>query len=87
MRSRRGRIGEAEGAVIAAQSEMPVSDECKDTVFVLAMSFKDVKRDMRIFGLVMIVTSFESEDAAVDIANESRYGLTRGFLLGMRRGV
>lgn len=75
------RIGKEEGAEIVAQAPLPKDPACKDGFFVPPTLFKGVTRDMRIaqeemFGPIVTVTSFETEDEAVAIANESAYGLT-----------
>ena len=75
------RLGQEEGAEIVAQAPLPKDPACKDGFFVPPTLFKGVERDMRIakeemFGPVVTVTSFESEDEAVSITNESTYGLT-----------
>jgi acyl-CoA reductase-like NAD-dependent aldehyde dehydrogenase len=75
------RIGKEAGAKIVAQAPLPKDPACKDGFFVPPTLFKGVTRDMRIakeeiFGPVVTVTSFENEDEAVSITNESAYGLT-----------
>jgi acyl-CoA reductase-like NAD-dependent aldehyde dehydrogenase len=75
------RIGKEEGAEIVAQAPLPKDSSCKDGFFVPPTLFKGVKRDMRIakeeiFGPVVTVTPFDTEDEAISITNESAYGLT-----------
>jgi acyl-CoA reductase-like NAD-dependent aldehyde dehydrogenase len=75
------RIGQEEGAEIVAQAPLPKDPECKDGFFVAPTLFKGVKRNMRIaqeemFGPVVTVTTFETEDEAISITNQSAYGLT-----------
>lgn len=74
------RIGEAEGAKIAAQAGLPADPALAGGFFVPPTLFTDVTRNMRIateeiFGPVVTVTTFDSEDEAVAIANEPEYGL------------
>ncbi len=78
------RIGESEGAVIAAQASLPSDPACKDGFFVPPTLFKGVTRDMRIareeiFGPVATVIRFEDEKEAISIANDTPYGLTCGI--------
>ena len=73
--------GKAEGATLAAQGPAPTASECQKGFFVQPTLFTDVTRDMTIakeemFGPVSCVIKFSDEDEAVDIANESPYGLT-----------
>jgi succinate-semialdehyde dehydrogenase/glutarate-semialdehyde dehydrogenase len=42
----------------------------------------DVAKDMEIFGPVFPVFSFDDEDEAIDIANQSSYGLNGGVMAG-----
>jgi acyl-CoA reductase-like NAD-dependent aldehyde dehydrogenase len=74
------RIGEADGAKIAAQAARPADPALADGFFVPPTLFTGVTPDMRIateeiFGPVVTVTVFETEDEAVAIANEPEYGL------------
>ncbi|KAK3175529.1 hypothetical protein K4F52_010194 [Lecanicillium sp. MT-2017a] len=69
-----------EGAKIAAQADLPSDVSLKDGYFIAPTLFRDVLRTMRIaqeeiFGPVATVCSFNSEEEAVSIANESKYGL------------
>ena len=80
-------IGQREGATIAAQASLPDDPELAGGFWVAPTLFVDVKRDMRIaveeiFGPVQTVTVFDTEDEAVDIANESEYGLLAGVYSG-----
>ncbi len=73
-------IGKNNGAEIAAQGELPSDPACKNGFFVRPTVFKNVTRDMTIaqeemFGPVVTVTSFETEEEALSITNESKYGL------------
>ena len=78
------RIGEAEGAKIAAQAALPAEPALAGGFFIPPTLFTGVTRDMRIateeiFGPVVTVTVFNTEDEAVDIANEPEYGLLAGI--------
>ncbi|KAJ9604542.1 hypothetical protein H2200_010655 [Cladophialophora chaetospira] len=73
---------EKQGKVkIAAQGALPDDPACKNGYFVPPTLITDVTRDLVIaqeemFGVLVTVTPFETEDEAIDIVNESRYGLT-----------
>ena len=74
------RIGEHEGAKIVAQAPLPADPALAGGFFVPPTLFTGVTRDMRIateeiFGPVVTVTAFDTEDEAVAIANEPEYGL------------
>ena len=74
------RLGEAEGAKIAAQAPLPSDPALAGGFFVPPTLFTGVTRDMRIateeiFGPVVTVTVFDTEDEAVSIANQPEYGL------------
>src|ERR1700753_483564 len=77
------QIGKDEGAKVEAQGLMPKGDDTKDGYFVPPTLFTNVKRTMRIaqeemFGPVVTVMSFKTEEEAVEIVNEARYGLLCG---------
>lgn len=77
------RIGESEGAKIEAQGLLPQGSDTKDGYFIPPTLFTNVNRDMRIaqeemFGPVVTATPFSSEDEAVSIVNQARYGLLCG---------
>jgi acyl-CoA reductase-like NAD-dependent aldehyde dehydrogenase len=77
------RLGQAEGAGIAAQGVLPADPALSEGFFVPPTLFTGVTSGMRIateeiFGPVVTVTVFDSEDEAVDIANASDYGLLAG---------
>lgn len=81
------RIGEEEGATIEAQGSLPDDPEEKDGFFVAPTLFTNVKRSMRIareeiFGPVVTVCRFDSEEEAVSIINEARWGLTCAIYSG-----
>lgn len=78
------RIGRAEGARIAAQGALPADPALAGGFFVPPTLFTGVTREMRIateeiFGPVVTVTAFSSEDDVVEIANASEYGLLAGI--------
>ena len=78
------RVGEDEGATLAAQGKLPSDPRLANGFYVPPTMFTGVTRDMRIaveevFGPVVTVTKFETEDEAVSIANESEYGLMCGI--------
>jgi 5-carboxymethyl-2-hydroxymuconic-semialdehyde dehydrogenase len=71
-------IGVAEGARLAAGGTRP--DSLPEGNYLAATVFADVKPSMRvfqeeIFGPVVCVTPFDSEEEAVALANATRYGL------------
>lgn len=81
------RIGEEEGATIAAQGRLPEDPEEKEGFFVPPTLFTNVARTMRIaqeeiFGPVVTACRFETEDEAVSIINEVRWGLTCAIYSG-----
>lgn len=75
------QIGKDEGAEIVAQAQMPKDPACKDGFFVAPTLFQGVTKDMKIFreemfGPIVTVTPFDTEDEAVNLTNSSQYGLT-----------
>lgn len=71
----------AEGAVIAATAELPTDPRLADGYFVAPCLLTGVDPDMRvareeIFGPVVTVIPFETEEDAVRIANDTEFGLT-----------
>jgi len=76
-------LGKEEGAVIAAQGDLPKDPRLKDGFFAPPTLFIGVRPDMRIaleeiFGPVTCVIPFEDADEAVSIANGTNYGLVAG---------
>ena len=74
------KMAENEGAKVAAQAPLPTDQNLKDGYYVPPTLLVDVTRTMRIaqeetFGPTLTVTSFSTEDEAMDIVNESPYGL------------
>ena len=79
-------IGIAEGArLVTGGTERPAG--AGDGYFVAPTVFSDVETGMRIaqeeiFGPVLVVIPYETEDDAVRIANDSLYGLSGGVWSG-----
>lgn len=78
------RMGEQQGARIAAQAALPTDPRLANGFYVPPTLFTGVTREMRIaqeemFGPIATVTAFDTEDEAVSIANESEYGLICGI--------
>ncbi|MCJ1291613.1 Aldehyde dehydrogenase mpl4 [Xylographa carneopallida] len=76
-------LGQQEGATLAAQGALPPSPHTAKGYFVPPTLFTDVKPSMviaqdEIFGPVTAVIPFTTEDEAVSIANDSKYGLFAG---------
>ncbi|KAK9420570.1 putative Aldehyde dehydrogenase domain-containing protein [Seiridium unicorne] len=68
-------------ATIAAQGQVKADPACKNGFFVPPTLIKDVTRDMSLaqeemFGALVTVMPFETEEEAIAIVNESKYGLT-----------
>lgn len=87
------KLGQEEGAEIAAQAELPRDPACASGFFVPPTLFKNVKRTMRIaqeemFGPVATVMRFTTEDEAISVTNESPYGLVAAvYTESMTRGL
>jgi acyl-CoA reductase-like NAD-dependent aldehyde dehydrogenase len=78
------QIGQDEGATIAAQAPLPTDPRLRDGFWIPPTLFSNVTRTMRIaieeiFGPVQTVTIFDTEDEAVEIVNESEFGLMCGI--------
>jgi acyl-CoA reductase-like NAD-dependent aldehyde dehydrogenase len=79
-------IGLAEGArLVAGGTDRP--EGAGDGYFVAPTIFSDVESGMRIaqeeiFGPVLVIIPYETEDDAVRIANDSAYGLSGGVWSG-----
>jgi acyl-CoA reductase-like NAD-dependent aldehyde dehydrogenase len=74
----------AEGAKIAAQAPLPTDPALAGGFYVAPTLFSGVTSGMRIateevFGPVVTVTAFDTEDEAVEITNASEYGLVCGI--------
>jgi aldehyde dehydrogenase (NAD+) len=87
------RIAKEEGAVCRLGGAPAKLPECGTGWFVEPTIFTGVKPDMRIaqeevFGPVLSVIPFDSEDEAVRIANDTIYGLAAGvWTTSMRRAL
>jgi aldehyde dehydrogenase (NAD+) len=78
------RIGEEEGAELIAGGRAPASEELRNGYFIEPTIFKNVTMRMKIaqdeiFGPVLAVIPFETEEDAIQIANDTRYGLGAGI--------
>ena len=76
-------LGVAEGARVATGGGQPSDERLRDGWFVQPTVFTDVENHMRIaqeeiFGPVLSVIRFSNEQDAIQIANDSRYGLVAG---------
>jgi (Z)-2-((N-methylformamido)methylene)-5-hydroxybutyrolactone dehydrogenase len=76
-------MGKAEGAKCVLGGERATRPECGNGWFVEPTIFTGVRNDMRIaqeevFGPVLSVISFDSDEEAVAIANDTPYGLAAG---------
>ncbi|WTL55946.1 aldehyde dehydrogenase family protein [Nocardia sp. NBC_01499] len=76
-------IGSAEGAVLAAQADLPRDPTLSDGYFVRPTLLTEVTPDMRvaneeIFGPVVTMIRFSTEEQAVRIANGTPFGLVAG---------
>ncbi|MDX6532650.1 MAG: betaine-aldehyde dehydrogenase [Gaiellales bacterium] len=77
-------IGKAEGATVVVGGERPADPALADGNYMLPTVFANVTNDMRIaqeeiFGPVVVIIPFDSEDDAVRLANDVRYGLAAGI--------
>ncbi len=75
------QLGQTEGATLVWGGGRPVSDELATGAYLVPAIFADVHPEMRIaqaeiFGPVVCVLPFETEAAAIAIANNSVYGLS-----------
>ncbi len=78
------QIGKSEGATLLVGGERDGEKGNAKGLFVRPTIFSNVKRSMRvareeIFGPVLVLIPFETEEEAVEIANDSPYGLAAGF--------
>jgi (Z)-2-((N-methylformamido)methylene)-5-hydroxybutyrolactone dehydrogenase len=76
--------GKEEGAELVYGGRRPQTDELRDGYFIEPTIFAGVSNDMRvareeIFGPVLSVIPFESEDELIRQANDTRYGLAAGI--------
>ena len=73
-------LGKQEGAKLLYGGKRITTDGCDKGCFIEPTVFTNVTNDMRIaqeeiFGPVMLIMTFDDEDDAVKIANETKYGL------------
>lgn len=73
-------IGKKEGAKLVTGGERLKGDRFADGYYINPTLFRDVKPDMRIvqeeiFGPVVVVQKFKTEEEAVDLANGTAFGL------------
>ena len=78
------QVGKAEGAKCVVGGERDVSGECGRGYFVRPTIFTGVTKEMKIFqeeifGPVLVVSIFDTEEEAIQLANASRYGLAAGL--------
>jgi len=76
-------LGEQAGCKIAFQGKVPGDPALAEGHWVAPVIFTDVTNDMpvareEIFGPVLVVISYSSDEEAVAIANDSEYGLSAG---------
>jgi betaine-aldehyde dehydrogenase len=76
-------IGKAEGAVCVCGGHRYTEGECAAGYFVAPTIFDRCRPDMRIvreeiFGPVVTIQTFETEEEAVRLANDTEYGLAGG---------
>ena len=76
-------IAAEEGATIAYQGQLPDDPIFSKGAWVAPIVYTDVTNDMRIareevFGPVLVVIGYDDEAQAVEIANDSEYGLSAG---------
>jgi aldehyde dehydrogenase (NAD+) len=76
-------IAQAEGAILASGGRRPSAPELADGFFIEPTIFTGVENRMRIareevFGPVLSVISFSSEDEVVRLANDTPFGLAAG---------
>ena len=79
------QVGIDEGATVAAGG-LGLPEGCKDGYFVKPTIFSNVTNDItiaeeEIFGPVLCLIKYESEDEAIQIANDTPYGLA-GYVQG-----
>ena len=76
-------IAKQEGATVLIGGGRPETTELQNGCFYLPTVLTDVRNDMRIareevFGPILSVLTFDEEDEAVSMANDSDYGLVAG---------
>jgi acyl-CoA reductase-like NAD-dependent aldehyde dehydrogenase len=80
-------IGKQEGATVAAEAQLPSDPALANGFFVAPTLLSNVTADMRvaneeIFGPVVTVNVFDTEEEAVEIANRPDYGLVAAIYTG-----
>jgi aldehyde dehydrogenase (NAD+) len=86
-------VAQEEGAELVYEGNLPERPDLQDGFFVPPHIFDEVDPEMRlfseeVFGPVVAVTSFETEQEAIDLANATEYGLTGGvFTEDARRSI
>lgn len=78
------KVGVAEGAKVVAGGSSPDAAALKDGYYYSPTIMEGVSQEMRvareeIFGPVLTVSSFETEDEAVTMANDTEFGLWAGI--------
>ncbi len=76
-------IGESDGATLLTGGGPPNGSDLRDGWFVEPTVFDDVENDMRIareeiFGPVQTINTFSSYDEAIELANDTEFGLAAG---------
>lgn len=76
--------GENEGATLLTGGRSPDDADLQDGWFVEPTVFDDVENDMRIaleeiFGPVQTINTFSSYDEAIELANDTEFGLAAGI--------
>lgn len=76
-------VAAEEGATVALGGKSPSGAQFEKGSWIEPTIFVDVTNDMRIareevFGPVLVVLTYDSDDEAVKIANDSNYGLSAG---------
>ena len=76
-------IGKSEGAKLVCGGKRPTAPDLAKGNFLEPTIFDDVRPDMRIFkeeifGPVLTVTPFDTEEEAIRLANDTEYGLAAG---------
>lgn len=78
------RIAKEQGATAIVGGDLPDDPELRGGFFVNPTVYTNVTRDMRIareeiFGPVLSILPFDDEEEAIEIANETAYGLAAGI--------
>ena len=86
-------IGKKEGAKLVCGGGVPKDKKLGNGFYVEPTIFDDVKPTMRvareeIFGPVLVVIPFDTEEEAIRLANDTEYGLAAGvWTLNVNRGL